>query len=126
MENFLSVNNVVIYRSPSWSGWTLGLMYSNGLRDDTAKWSKNQHYYGVGLKYDQGPWKSSVILEMETKWKGPEHQTIIGERSQPGRTGSIYVYQTFCDGPGQGESIHRPSWSLKFAKNDLERRQFSK
>ena len=45
MNNFLRVNNAVIYRSPNWSGWTLGLMYSNGVKDDTAKWSKNQHYY---------------------------------------------------------------------------------
>lgn len=61
--------------SPSWSGWTHGLMYSNGLRDDTSKWSKNQHYYGAGLKYERGPWKSSVILEMETKDKEADPQT---------------------------------------------------
>ena len=75
MNNFLRVNNAVIYRSPTWAGWTLGLMYSNGVKDDTAKWSKNQHYYGAGLKYAQGPWKSSLILEMETKNKEAAPQT---------------------------------------------------
>lgn len=77
MNNFLRVNNAVIYRSPNWDGWTLGLMYSNGIKDDTAKWSKNWHYYGAGIKYAKGALKSSLIFETETKDKAvtPEVQT---------------------------------------------------
>lgn len=67
MNNFLRVNNAVIYRSSDWAGWTLGLMYSNGVSTDTEKWSKNQKYYGAGLKYAKGNIKSSLILEAETK-----------------------------------------------------------
>lgn len=67
MNNFLRVNNAVIYMSPNIAGWTLGLMYSNGISGDTNRWSHDRHYWGAGLKYQAGAIKSSLILEAENK-----------------------------------------------------------
>ena len=69
MNNFLRTNNNIIYRSPNLNGWTIGLMYSNGIKDDTNKWSDNWHYYGAGVKYAKGAVKSSLIFEVESKDK---------------------------------------------------------
>ena len=38
-------------------------MYSNGTLDNANKWAKNDHYYGLGLKYANGPAKASLIFE---------------------------------------------------------------
>jgi predicted porin len=38
-------------------------MYSNGISTDTEKVSKNNHYYGIGAKYAQGPANASLIFE---------------------------------------------------------------
>ena len=38
-------------------------MYSNGTTGDDAKWSKNNHYYGVGALYNANAIKSSLIFE---------------------------------------------------------------
>ena len=38
------------------------LMYSNGIKDDTNKWSDNWHYYGAGVKYAKGAVKSLVDI----------------------------------------------------------------
>ena len=38
-------------------------MYSNGTSADENKWSKNNHYYGLGALYNANAIKSSLILE---------------------------------------------------------------
>lgn len=67
MNNFQRVSNALIYMSPDIAGWTLGLMYSNGINSDTQKWSHNRHYWGLGLKYKQNSIQSSLIFEAENK-----------------------------------------------------------
>ena len=57
------VNNAIAYVSPSFAGFNLYAMYSNGTSDDTNKWARNDHYYGLGLKYVNGPAKASLIFE---------------------------------------------------------------
>ena len=57
------VNNAIAYVSPSFAGFNLYAMYSNGTSDDANKWAKNDHYYGLGLKYANGPAKASLIFE---------------------------------------------------------------
>ena len=57
------MNNAIAYVSPSFAGFNLYAMYSNGTSDDANKWAKNDHYYGLGLKYANGPAKASLIFE---------------------------------------------------------------
>ena len=38
-------------------------MYSNGLTSDSEKWSDNNHYYGIGVKYQANAIRSSLIFE---------------------------------------------------------------
>ena len=57
------MNNVVSYASPAIAGFTIHAMYSNSganeLANDDKKWSKNGHYYGIGVKYQANAIKSS-------------------------------------------------------------------
>lgn len=57
-------DNLVVYRSPEFGGATVTAMYSNGTADDTAKWAKNSHYYGLGLDYNKNDTGFSVMWEM--------------------------------------------------------------
>ena len=57
------VNNAIAYVSPSFGGVTVHAMYSNGTSADNEKWSKNRHYYGLGLKYAGNAATASVIFE---------------------------------------------------------------
>jgi predicted porin len=56
-------NNSIAYRTPSFGGFSITAMYSNGISTDTEKVSKNNHYYGIGAKYAQGPANASLIFE---------------------------------------------------------------
>ena len=40
-------------------------MYSNGIDGDDKEWSKNSHYYGLGLTYDVGAFNSNFMFELE-------------------------------------------------------------
>ena len=63
------VDNAIAYVSPEFAGFTLHAMYSNGTSNtlgeegDANKWSKNNHYYGLGVKYAGGPANASLIFE---------------------------------------------------------------
>lgn len=64
--NFDRADNAVAYTSPSFSGLTLHAMYSNKLSgSDEEKWSKNNHYYGLGLKYTKDKFDGSLIFEVK-------------------------------------------------------------
>ena len=63
------MDNLVIYKSPSFSGATITAMYSNGTGlnttgEDDKKWSKNSHYYGIGLDYAHNDTVFSAMWEM--------------------------------------------------------------
>lgn len=60
---FSRTDNAVFYKTPSFGGLTISAMYSNGYTRDDAKWSKNNHYYGIGAKYEANAIKSSLIFE---------------------------------------------------------------
>ena len=62
-NNFGRMDNVLSYATPSFNGFTGHVMYSNGLTSDSAKWSDNNHYYGIGVKYQANAIKSSLIFE---------------------------------------------------------------
>ncbi|WP_308514791.1 porin [uncultured Turicimonas sp.] len=59
----LRVDNAIAYASPVFNGLSLHAIYSNGIVDDTSKWSDNNHYYGIGAKYQANAIKSSLIFE---------------------------------------------------------------
>lgn len=65
--NFNRVSNAIAYQSEYINGMRVGLMYSNGIADDSEKWSKNTHYYGAALQYKQGAINSSLAVEAESK-----------------------------------------------------------
>ena len=60
---FSRTDTAVFYKTPSFGGLTISAMYSNGYTGDDAKWSKNNHYYGIGAKYEANAIKSSLIFE---------------------------------------------------------------
>ena len=61
--NFGRINNVISYATPTFGGFSVHAMYSNGQSSDTAKWADNNHYYGIGVKYQANAIKSSLIFE---------------------------------------------------------------
>ena len=61
--SFSRADNAIAYASPSFGGFTIHAAYSNGTTDDVNKWSENNHYYGLGLKYQAGAINSSLIFE---------------------------------------------------------------
>ena len=63
--SFSRVDNAVVYVTPNFNGLTLSAMYSNKIagNDQAEKWSKNNHYYGLGAKYNANAITSSLIFE---------------------------------------------------------------
>ena len=63
--SFSRVDNAVVYVTPNFNGLTLSAMYSNKMAgdDQAEKWSKNNHYYGLGAKYKANAITSSLIFE---------------------------------------------------------------
>ena len=62
---FARVDNAISYTTPSFNGLTFHAMYSNKMDgDDTEKWAKNNHYYGLGVKYASGAIDGSAIFEV--------------------------------------------------------------
>ena len=61
----LRMDNAISYASPNFAGFSVHAMYSNGVDTDDIKdkWSKNNHYYGLGVKYQEGAIRSSLIFE---------------------------------------------------------------
>lgn len=57
------MDNVVSYATPVFDGFSVHAMYSNGLTGDSEKWSDNNHYYGIGVKYQANAIRSSLIFE---------------------------------------------------------------
>lgn len=53
------VNNAVAYVSPSFAGMTVHA----DTKEDTAKWAKYNHYYGLGLAYELGGYRDILVFE---------------------------------------------------------------
>ena len=64
-------DNSIIYLTPEYNGFQGHFMYSNGRKSDENKWSYNQHYYGAGLTYGNGPLNADLIYEA-LDYKGAE------------------------------------------------------
>ena len=83
------MNNVISYATPVFDGFSIHAMYSNSgsyaLGSDTDKWSKNGHYYGLGVKYAQGPVVSSLIFvatqnKNALKWDAKKDEAVAGNK----------------------------------------------
>ena len=63
-------------------------MYSNSganeLANDDKKWSKNGHYYGIGVKYQANAIKSSLIFEATQN-----KNSLLGAVDQKGEAGVV-------------------------------------
>lgn len=57
------LNNTILYATPEFAGFKAYAQYSNGIVDDTNKWNKNNHYYGLGLTYGVGALNAALIWE---------------------------------------------------------------
>ena len=82
------MNNVVSYATPVFAGFSVHAMYSNSgsneLANDSEKWSKNGHYYGLGVKYQANAIKSSLIFEATQN-----KNSLLGAVDQKGEAGVV-------------------------------------
>lgn len=62
-KDFASGNMAVVEVTPM-EGFKVSLMANAGDEDDNARWSDRNHYYGVGLSYENGPLALAGIAEM--------------------------------------------------------------
>lgn len=98
--HFSRVNNAIAYKTPSFGNVTLHAMYSNGTADDDVnKWSKNNHYYGLGALYASKDVSGSIIFEAEdykneTGIKhNPFYHLTVGGYWQIGQFRPMAIYQ---------------------------------
>ena len=64
------MDNTIAYLSPSLSGWKLHATFSNGVNEDSEKWSRNKHYYGLGATYEGKALNFGTYWEMLDNKRG--------------------------------------------------------
>lgn len=79
-------------------------MYSNGREGDENKWSYNQHYYGAGLTYGNGPLNFDLIYEA-LDYKGKEDKN---KTTQLLNLGASYDFGAFKLYGAYEYAIHAP------------------
>ena len=62
-KDFASGNMAVVEVTPI-EGFKVSLMGNTGDNDSNAKWSDRDHYYGLGVSYENGPLALAAIAEM--------------------------------------------------------------
>lgn len=62
-KDFASGNMAVVEVTPM-EGFKVSLMGNTGDDDSNAKWSDRDHYYGLGVSYENGPLALAAIAEM--------------------------------------------------------------
>lgn len=62
-KDFASGNMAVVEVTPM-EGFKVSLMGNTGDKDSNAKWSDRDHYYGLGMSYENGPLALAAIAEM--------------------------------------------------------------
>lgn len=62
-KDFASGNMAVVEVTPM-EGFKVSLMGNTGDDDSKAKWSDRDHYYGLGVSYENGPLDLAAIAEM--------------------------------------------------------------
>lgn len=73
MDGTNRLDNAIVYVSPNFGGFTVSAMYSNNTQtdddgksidDNKNKWSKNDHYYGIGATYKNAGLAANLIFEV--------------------------------------------------------------
>lgn len=62
-KDYASGNMAVVEVTPM-EGFKVSLMGNTGDDDSNAKWSDREHYYGLGVSYENGPLALAAIAEM--------------------------------------------------------------
>ncbi len=78
-NNFSRMDNVLSYATPVFDGFSGHVMYSNGLTSDSEKWSDNNHYYGIGVKYQANAIRSSLIFEAADNKGSATADTLVSD-----------------------------------------------
>lgn len=102
-NNFSRMDNVLSYATPSFNGFTGHVMYSNGLTSDSEKWSDNNHYYGIGIKYQANAIKSSLIFEAADN---------KGTATDANTAGDIMTQQEYA--LAAGEAAKKPIYVINY------------
>lgn len=87
------LDNSIAYRTQQFAGFQFTAMYSNGIDEDTDKFSKNAHYYGLGLTYNYGAFSSNFMWEMIQKNK--QANATIKKPTQLFTLGASYDFGPF-------------------------------
>ena len=82
--SFSRVDNAIAYVSPNFSGLTISAMYSNKTAgdDSVTKWSKNNHYYGLGAKYEANAIRTSLIFEAQQVKETPDAPAVDNKNTK--------------------------------------------
>lgn len=90
-------------------------MYSNGRDGDENKWSRNQHYYGAGLTYGNGPLNLDLIYEaLDYKGEAEKNKT-----TQLLNLGASYNFGAFTLYGAYEYAMHAPlPGSVTFQKDE--------
>ena len=74
-KDFASGNMAVVEVTPM-EGFKVSLMGNTGDDDSNAKWSDRDHYYGLGVSYENGPLALAAIAEMRKYDKLAERNNL--------------------------------------------------
>ena len=74
-KDFASGNMAVVEVTPM-EGFKVSLMGNTGDNDSNAKWSDRDHYYGLGVSYENGPLALAAIAEMRKYDKVAERNNL--------------------------------------------------
>lgn len=74
-KDFASGNMAVVEVTPM-EGFKVSLMGNTGDEDSNAKWSDRDHYYGLGVSYENGPLALAAIAEMRKYNKLAERNNL--------------------------------------------------
>lgn len=74
-KDFASGNMAVVEVTPM-EGLKVSLMGNTGDEDSNAKWSDRDHYYGLGVSYENGPLALAAIAEMRKYNKLAERNNL--------------------------------------------------
>ena len=129
--SFSRVDNAIAYVSPNFSGLTISAMYSNKTAGDDSviKWSKNNHYYGLGAKYEANAIRTSLIFEAQQVKETPAAPAVdnkntkyainFGFEYNLGSITPMFAYQYAWQDEGKKTNMFGLSAKVPMAGGDL-------
>lgn len=108
-KDFASGNMAVVEVTPM-EGFKVSLMGNTGDDDSNAKWSDRDHYYGLGVSYENGPLALAAIAEMRKYDKVAERNNLSDNDDS----------WTFTVAAGYDFEVIRPSFVYQHASKTRE------